>query len=209
MRRPPPALALAAPVVAVDDVFITRLADLAAASMPSRVPVRPATLKVAAAAASVAVIATGGAYAADQLTAPAPSHHVPPTGEPTPRHDSSPPSRSGDRSPDAPSGADERTRDLAGDGDAASGEHGAGQSGAAHGHGQGEGHSQAHEHTGDHQTRRMEHGHGEGDGNEDDHGRMGHGTAPDNGQDNGQGVGIDQGLGLGNDVVPDPPVSGD
>lgn len=70
MRRPPPALALAAPVVEVDDVFITRLADLAAASVPSRVPVHPAALKVAAAATGVAVIAAGGAYAADQLTAP-------------------------------------------------------------------------------------------------------------------------------------------
>ena len=210
MRRPPPALALAAPVVAVDDVFITRLAGLAAASVPSRVPVRPATLKVAAAAAGVAVIAAGGAYAADQLTAPAPSHHVPPAGEPTTRSGPSPTSRSSERTP-ASSGADERARDLGGDGNAASGEHGAGKSGAAHG----QGHGRGPEHGGDQSNQGMGQGQGHGDGDGDgfgdeaDHGRKGHGNGHGNGQGNGQGTGIDQGLGLGNVVVPDPPVSGD
>ena len=222
MRRPPPALALAAPAVDVDDVFITRLADLAAASMPSRVPVRPATLKVAAAAASVAVIAAGGAYAADQLTAPAPQHHVPPAGEPRPTDDSSPTSRNSDRTLPAPSGAHEHggARGLSGPGAApgAAADHGgtggggtggggAGEGEAAQGHGQGASHGQGDEHAGDHPNHGTGHEQDEGDTN--DHGRKGHGTPPGDGQENGQGQGIDQGLGLGNDVVPDPPVPGD
>lgn len=81
MRRPHPPLALEVPAIEVDDVFIARLAGLARASTPA-VRVRPATLRIAAAAASVAVIAGGGAYAADRLTGPAP-HHVPPAGRPT------------------------------------------------------------------------------------------------------------------------------
>ena len=212
MRRPPPALALAAPVVAVDDVFITRLADLAAASVPSRVPVRPATLKVAAAAARVAVIAAGGAYAADQLTAPAPSHHVPPAGEPTDQDGPSPTSRSSDRTP-APSGAHEHGPGTSPPRPLPPASTAPGRAGRPTGTVMERVTARPTSTRATTRTRAWNTGHGEGhsegDGDEGEHGRKGHGTAPGNGQGNGQGTGIDQGLGLGNDVVPDPPVSGD
>ncbi|MGZ4497791.1 MAG: hypothetical protein ACXVWZ_09965, partial [Nocardioides sp.] len=80
MRRPTSRpLAVAPPAVTVDDVFMARLAALAVASTPSAAaPARPAALKVVAAAASVAVVVTGGAYAADRLQGPAPHHPVRP-----------------------------------------------------------------------------------------------------------------------------------